>query len=107
MMDALMRFCPAREASVTILREPDMSEDTGHDFHWNGFTHVCGKCGKTEQAASGYGEQIMPCRPGAGYDLCECGDYRHQHKDGEGECSLNGLGHGGAPACLKFRMSKS
>ena len=39
-----------------------MSEDLGHNFLWNGFTHVCGKCGKTEQDASGYGGQIMPCR---------------------------------------------
>lgn len=37
------------------------------------------------------------------FEICECGDYRHQHKDGEGPCDLNGLGHGGAPACGKFR----
>lgn len=50
-----------------------MSEDLGHDFNWNGFTYVCGKCGKTERSASGYGEQIMPCRPGAP-DCSRCGD---------------------------------
>lgn len=81
--------------------------DTGHNFLWDGKQHVCQKCNKTPKEASGYGDQIMPCRPGSEFDLCECGDYRHQHEGGTGACKLNGLGHGGAPSCYKFTMSKS
>jgi hypothetical protein len=25
------------------------------------------------------------------YEICECGDYRHQHVDGTGRCKLNEL----------------
>lgn len=42
-------------------------------------------------------------------DVCECGDYRHQHKDGSGVCCFNkpnGIGHGLAPNCEKFRPAK-
>ena len=39
-------------------------------------------------------------------DVCECGDYRNQH-DQEGRCTLNKLGHGGAPDCVKFRFAKA
>jgi hypothetical protein len=38
-------------------------------------------------------------------DVCVCGDYRKQHKDGVGACMCNGLGHGGAPACYRFELS--
>lgn len=84
-----------------------MMRDAGHNFLWDGKRHVCQKCNLTPAQASGYGRQIMPCRPGRGFDLCECGDYRHQHEGDAGPCRLNVLGHGGAPSCHKFTMSKS
>ncbi len=40
-----------------------MSEDLAHDFYWRGVTQVCGKCGKHPSQVTGYGDQIMPCRP--------------------------------------------
>lgn len=40
--------------------------DDGHDFHWKDKLHrVCRKCGMTPYEAMGYGDRIMPCRPGA------------------------------------------
>lgn len=39
-------------------------------------------------------------------DICECGDYRHQH-DAAGRCCFNkpgGIGHGSAPDCVEFRL---
>lgn len=39
------------------------------------------------------------------FDICRCGDYRHQH-DAHG-CRLNGLGHGGAPPCRRFERSET
>jgi len=37
------------------------------------------------------------------FDICECGDYRHQHENGEGKCQMpDDLCHGFEP-CLKFR----
>jgi hypothetical protein len=42
-------------------------------------------------------------------DVCECGDYRHQHQAGVGSCCFNaaigGAGHHGAPDCNRFRLS--
>ncbi len=38
-------------------------------------------------------------------ELCQCGDRRVDHFDGMGECILNGLGHGGAPPCISFRLA--
>lgn len=40
------------------------------------------------------------------YDICECGDYREQHEGPEnrGRCKLNGIGHGVAPHCGKWRF---
>ena len=39
-------------------------------------------------------------------DLCECGDYRRDHKGGTGACNLNGLGHGMTGyRCNRFRFS--
>ena len=40
------------------------------------------------------------------YDVCECGDYRGDHKGGKGECFFNAPdgGHGGAPKCNRFRF---
>jgi hypothetical protein len=36
------------------------------------------------------------------FDICECGDYRHQHVDGIGRCRLGSLC---APSqCQKFRL---
>ena len=38
------------------------------------------------------------------YDVCDCGDYRHQHVKGKGACELRELC---TPArCGKFRLSK-
>ncbi len=38
-------------------------------------------------------------------DVCYCGDYRHQHEDGDGRCRLNGLGHPGGSSCNRFRLT--
>lgn len=43
-------------------------------------------------------------------DICECGDYRYQHKANIGACNLNGLGHGlpfGLGKCMQFRLAIS
>jgi hypothetical protein len=40
------------------------------------------------------------------FDVCECGDYRHQHENGEGRCKMpDDLCHGFQP-CLKFRLAE-
>ena len=40
------------------------------------------------------------------FDICECGDYRRQHKDDWGTCSVCGEGPtGGSPLpCRQFRI---
>lgn len=38
------------------------------------------------------------------YDLCECGDYRHQHVGGIGRCMLGSLCT--PTPCEKFRFSR-
>lgn len=40
------------------------------------------------------------------FDICVCGDYRHQHVNGSGACRLNDLGHGMGHMgkCRKFRL---
>ena len=56
-----------------------------------------------------YGEYCHPTGKSVRYDVCECGDYRHQHEDGTGACCFNrpdGIGHGGAANCNKFRFSE-
>lgn len=40
------------------------------------------------------------------FDICRCGDYRHQH-DERGTCRLNGLGHGGAGPCHRFERTET
>ena len=41
------------------------------------------------------------------FDQCECGDYRHQHRDGTGACTLpNDLSHGFKP-CSCFRLAET
>ena len=41
----------------------------------------------------------------ADFDLCKCGDYRNQHKNGIGCCRMDdGISHGLQP-CLTFRLS--
>lgn len=36
------------------------------------------------------------------YEICACGDYRHQHENGTGKCKMpNDLCHGFEP-CLEF-----
>lgn len=40
-------------------------------------------------------------------DLCMCGDFRSDHRNGKGPCSLNQLGHGGAPNCNRFRFASA
>jgi hypothetical protein len=40
------------------------------------------------------------------FDICECGDYRHQHENGTGRCKMpDDLCHGFKP-CLKFRLTE-
>lgn len=45
------------------------------------------------------------------FDICECGDYRADHKNGKGPCKFNndessgGLNHG-FKKCSKFRFMK-
>ncbi len=37
------------------------------------------------------------------FDICECGDYRWQHENGAGKCTMrDDICHGFA-SCLKFR----
>ena len=39
-------------------------------------------------------------------DECDCGDYRRDHIDGTGRCTMpDNLSHGFKP-CLKFRLSR-
>lgn len=41
------------------------------------------------------------------FDMCACGDYRRDHKDGTGRCRMpDDLTHGFKP-CLEFRLSKT
>ena len=43
------------------------------------------------------------------FDTCACGDYRKDHKDGDGPCAFNhipGNVHGQSQ-CFKFRLSKT
>lgn len=43
----------------------------------------------------------------ADFDECECGDYRHQHVDKVGRCTMpNDLTHG-FEACHRFRLSRA
>jgi hypothetical protein len=53
---------------------------------------------------SGKPKFAMPHRTEADLEICYCGDYRWQHKEGKGACSLNGLGHPLGP-CMAFRPS--
>lgn len=45
------------------------------------------------------------------FDICECGDYRCQHKDGTGPCNFNkhpnngGISHGNK-ACMSFKLAQ-
>lgn len=41
---------------------------------------------------------------GADFDVCCCGDYRHNH--GPDGCRYNGAGHGGEPDCAGFQLAK-
>ena len=57
------------------------------------FTNRCREC-------NGYGEV-----PDNFYDICDCGDYRHQHDGGTGKCTMpNDLCHGFEP-CLAFQLN--
>ena len=39
------------------------------------------------------------------FQVCECGDYRHQHEEGKGKCIMpNNITHG-YKECTKFRNS--
>lgn len=39
------------------------------------------------------------------FDVCECGDYRHQHVDGSGRCKLGSLCT--PTPCQKFRLFRA
>ena len=43
------------------------------------------------------------------HDVCKCGDYRRDHKDGYGPCVFNAYEGGphGDSRCRKFRLSKT
>ena len=41
--------------------------------------------------------------PGHILDVCECGDYRHQHVDGRGRCKLGELCR--PTPCQQFRLA--
>lgn len=58
-----------------------------------------------EHGATFTGHRTCVTREAARFDICECGDYREQH-EANGACRLNDLGHGGAPDCHEFRLSK-
>jgi hypothetical protein len=49
---------------------------------------------------------MMPIPQPDPFDVCRCGDYRHQH-DERGICRLNGLGHGGAGPCHRYDRSET
>lgn len=51
-------------------------------------------------------EQEAKFRIGVDYDICECGDYRHQHEDGVGRCRMPDDGCHGFKPCLRFRLSE-
>ena len=45
------------------------------------------------------------------FDACDCGDYRHNHKNGTGACCFNddnngGLNHG-FRKCMTFQFSRA
>jgi hypothetical protein len=43
-------------------------------------------------------------------DICYCGDFRKDHKDGTGRCIFNDEvrdGHGGAGPCYQFRLAQA
>lgn len=52
-------------------------------------------------------EHIARLEKAYGEEVCVCGDYRRQHENGAGRCSLNGLGHG-VPgySCEKFERGQ-
>jgi len=42
-------------------------------------------------------------KPSGAYEVCQCGDYRHQHEKSKGKCLMpNNITHG-YEECLKFR----
>ncbi len=56
------------------------------------FSNRCPEC-------NGYGKV-----PANHYEVCACGDYRHQHENGIGRCTMpNDLCHGFEP-CLAFEF---
>lgn len=48
----------------------------------------------------------MSIAPPDPFDICRCGDYRHQHPN-DGACGCNGLGHFGAGPCRKFERAET
>lgn len=42
---------------------------------------------------------------GNGFDTCECGDYRHQHKGGSGRCRMPDDATHGFEPCLAFKLA--
>ena len=38
------------------------------------------------------------------YDVCACGDYRHQHFEGHGRCRMPDDGCHGFKSCESFRL---
>ncbi|WP_305096438.1 hypothetical protein [Croceibacterium aestuarii] len=39
------------------------------------------------------------------FDICECGDYRHDHEGGEGACTLPPDTMPGFKPCRRFRLA--
>ncbi len=55
------------------------------------------------------GNDIDPHHPCMCFDVCVCGDYKHEHENGTGPCRHNGglrfdLTHGGKD-CMAFRSA--
>ena len=53
-----------------------------------------------------------PERCGPEFDVCECGDYRRDHKNGAGPCVFNGDGWSGGlthgfTKCAAFRLHRT
>jgi len=44
--------------------------------------------------------------PTSGYDVCECGHYRHQHENGVGKCRMPDDTRDGFHPCLRFILSQ-
>ena len=76
------------------------SHQTRVSFDASSFDEVCEKCGATD-TIGGWGKLAEPC-PAHPLDVCDCGDYRRDHENGVGRCTMpDDLCHGFRP-CFRF-----